>query len=209
MPAAALFILGLFLSGCAKAGAGQVLLVDDFSDPKSGFQRHSDADATTDYADGQYKIEVFASQLNVWATNGPKVADAHIELNAHTAGGSNNNLYGAICRHSDNHSFYFFVVSADGYYAIGKVVVDSNGKSKMTLLNSKTYEHSEKIATGSAVNHLVAVCSGNTLSLGVNGAQLAQVTDSDLSMGQVGLYAGTFDEADTDVRFDDLVVTQP
>ena len=106
-------------------------------------------------------------------------------------------------------NFYFLVVSADGYYAIGKVKENSDKKGEINLLNSKVYEHSDKISTGEAINHLAAVCAGQTLALTVNGSQLAMVTDADFSDGQVGLIAGTFDEPDTDVRFDDLVVSQP
>jgi hypothetical protein len=204
-----LIAIGMLLSACNGSQPGQVLFADDFSNPESGFQRHSDADAVADYVDGQYKIEVFAPQLNAWTPGGPVLADVRIEINARTVAGSENNLYGLVCRYRDGGSFYFLVVSADGYYAIGKVSENQEKKPQIALLGSKVYERSDKIAKGNAPNHLAAVCAGSTLSLSVNGSPLAQVTDSDLKSGQVGLYAGTFDEADTDVRFDDLVVTRP
>lgn len=202
-------LLALTLTACNTAKKGDVLFVDDFSKPDSGFQQHSDADATTDYLDGQYQIEVLTPQLNVWSPNGPKLTDAQIEVNAHTEAGSENNMYGLVCRYRDDKNFYFLAISADGYYAIGKVKENSDKKGELSLLSSKVYEHADQILTGNAVNHLTATCAGSTLTLSANGAQLAQVTDSDFSDGQVGLIAGTFDDPDTDVRFDDLVVTQP
>jgi len=204
-----LLLLALALTACSSAKKGDVLFIDDFSNPDSGFQQHSDADATTDYLDGQYQIEVLTPQLNVWSPNGPKLGDLQAEVNAHTEAGSENNLYGLVCRYRDDKNFYFLAISADGYYAIGKVKENNDKKGEISLLSSKVYEHSDKILTGNAVNHLTATCQGQTLTLSANGAQLAQVTDPDFSEGQVGLIAGTFDDPDTDVRFDDLVVTQP
>lgn len=207
--ASQVILLASLVSACTTTESGQVLFVDDFSNPDSGFQRHSDADAITDYVDGQYKIEVFTPQLNVWSPNGPKLSDTRIEVSARTATGSVNNLYGLVCRYRDDKNFYFLVVSADGYYAIGKVKENSDRKGEINLLSSKVYEHSTTISTGAAINHLVAVCASQSLALTVNGSPLALVNDADFSDGQVGLIAGTFDEPDTDVRFDDLVVSQP
>jgi hypothetical protein len=207
------FILSLLvvslLTACAQTQSGDVLFLDDFSKPDSGFHQQADADAITEYVDGQYKIEVFTPQLNVWSVNGPKFADAVVEVNAHTAAGSENNLYGLICRYRDDKNFYFFAVSADGYYAIGKVKENDSKTGEIILLSSKVYEPSDQIVTGQGVNHLQASCVAQTLTLSVNDQPIAQVTDPDFTDGQVGLIAGTFDEPDTDVRFDDLVIKQP
>jgi len=65
------------------------------------------------------------------------------------------------------------------------------------------------IKTGLAVNHLRADCMGNTLTFYVNGFQLAQVQDSTLASGDIGLLAGTFAQPGVDVVFDNFVVLQP
>ena len=204
-PACCALLAAFALTAClAQPKSGDVLLVDDFSKSDSGFNQQSDADATTDYLDGEYQIEVFTSNLNVWSVSGPKLADAVIEVNAHTAGGSENNLYGVICRHQDDSNFYFFAISADGYYAIGKL-----NEGDIVMLSSRVFEHSEKINAGQAANHIAAACAAQTLTLTVNGTQLARTTDADFTDGQIGLIAGTFDDPQTDVRFDDLLVTRP
>ncbi len=202
----ALLCLSLFvLSACvARPASGQALHVDDFSDPDSGFNRQSDADTITDYVEGEYKIEVFTANLNVWSVAGPGFTDSIIEVNAHTASGTENNLYGLICRHQDDDNFYFFAISADGYYAIGKLK-----DGEIVMLSSPVFEYSDKILTGLAANHIAASCAAQTLSLTVNGSKLAEVTDADFSHGRAGLVAGTFDDTPTEVRFDDLLVTQP
>lgn len=202
---AVLLVFALTLAACSsQPKSGDVLLVDDFSNPESGFNRQSDADAITDYIDGEYQIHVFTPNLNVWAVSGPKFTDAIVEANARTASGSENNLFGVICRLEDDSNFYFFAISADSYYAIGKLK-----DGEIVLLSSSVFEHSDKILSGQAVNHVVATCAGTTLTLNVNGTQLAQITDGDFTEGQIGFIAGTFDDPETDVRFDNLLVTKP
>ena len=196
--------IALTLAACQpQTQSGDVLLIDDFSNPESGFNRGADADAVTDYTDGEYQIEIFTPNLNVWSVNNFKIADAIIEVNAQTAGGSENNLYGLICRHQDDENFYFFAISADGYYAIGKLK-----EGQIIFLSSDTFQPAAQIQTGQAVNHLAVGCVSQTLSLAVNGAQLAQITDSDFAEGVIGLIAGTFDDQ-TDTRFDNLLITKP
>jgi hypothetical protein len=199
------FLAALALSACwAQPQSGDILLTDDFSNPESGFTRQADADAITDYLEGQYQIHVFTPNINVWSVNSQKLADVKIDINARTAAGSENNMYGVVCRHRDDSNFYFFAISADGYYAIGKV-----NEGVIALLSSSVYEPSDKIQTGQTLNHLSATCLGENLTLSVNDSPIAQATDSDFADGKIGLIAGTFDDTETDVRFDNLVVTQP
>ncbi|HKZ70224.1 MAG TPA: hypothetical protein VJ020_09095 [Anaerolineales bacterium] len=198
-------VAALALTACrAQPQSGDVLLADDFSNPDSGFTRQADADAITDYHEGEYQIQVFTSNINVWSVNGQKFADVKIDVNARTAAGSENNTFGVVCRHRDDSNFYFFAISADGYYAIGKVK-----EGAMELISSQVYEPSDKIHTGQDLNHIAATCLGESLTLSVNDAQIAQAADPDFADGKIGLIAGTFDDPETDVRFDNLVVTKP
>jgi len=198
-------LLTLLLTSClAQPKPGDVLFVDDFSNPDSGFNRTADADAVTEYTDGEYQIHVFAANLNVWGVSGPELTDTRAEVIARTAGGTENNLYGLICRYQDDSNFYFFAISADGYYAIGKLK-----EGEIVLLSSAVFEYSDKILIGAATNHLAVECAGESLSLAVNGAPLAQTADADFSNGHIGLIAGTFNDSETDIRFDNLLVTQP
>ncbi|MBI3242380.1 MAG: hypothetical protein HYZ49_08815 [Chloroflexi bacterium] len=184
--------------------SGDVLFADDFAKTESGWNRGSDADATTDYLDGEYQIKIFTANLNVWSVGAPAFGDALIDVNARTAGGPDNNLFGLICRYQDDQNFYFLVISADSYYGIGKY---KEGASM--LLNSAVYEYSDIIPPGPAAHHLTATCIGDTLTLSINGTKLAQAKDTDFKTGKLGLIAGSFDEPEVDVRFDNLAVTQP
>ncbi len=194
-------------SGTTQGGspaAENVLFKDDFSDPSSGWDRVSVSDGVTDYVDGVYRIFVNTSNTDVWANPGLNFDDVRIEVQATKVGGDDNNDFGIICRYQDNANFYFFVISSDGYYGVGKFV---QGEQK--LIGSESMPPSEKINTGNATNHLRADCVGNKLRLYVNDELLTEVEDSDFTSGDVGLLAGSFDQPGTDIHFDDFVVLKP
>src|SRR5690606_27696834 len=87
---------------------------------------HSSADVITDYVDGQYLIAVAEPGVDVWARPGLELTDLVLEVETQYAAGPVNNEYGVLCRYTrggdGRYSFYFFFISSDGYYALGKVV---------------------------------------------------------------------------------------
>jgi len=54
-----------------------------------------------------------------------------------------------------------------------------------------------------------ATCKGDDLSLRVNGELLASVKDTQYKSGDIGLTATSYEEASTEIRFDNIVVTRP
>lgn len=197
--------LAIALTACATEPGGEPLQhTDDFSNPESGFPRQTDADATTDYSHGEYMIEIVEPDLNVWAIAGPAVADATVTVQARTANGSNNNAFGVVCRYRDDKNFYFLVISADGFYAIGKLK-----EGMISYLTPGGFQQNENIQTGQATHTLAAACLGGTLTLSVNGFELASVTDPDYRDGQTGLIAATFDGTPVEIRFDNFKISPP
>ena len=184
--------------------SGSVLFQDDFSDPSSGWDRVSVDDGVTDYADGAYRIYVNASDSDVWANPGLKFDDAYVEVDATKIGGSDDNDYGVICRYQDSDNFYFFVISSDGYYGVGKVL-----QGEQQLIGMDSMPPSEVIKKGNVTNHLRAGCVGSKLSLTINDQLLGEYDDTDFASGDVGLVAGSFSEAGVDIHFDNFVVTKP
>jgi len=120
------------------------------------------------------------------------------------AGGPDDNDFGVICRYQDVDNFYFFIISSDGYYGIGKTV-----DGVQELIGTDQMNPDDAINQGDANNHIKADCVGSHLVLHANGAKLADVEDTSLSSGDVGLIAGTFDEAGADIHFDNFVVRKP
>jgi hypothetical protein len=184
--------------------SGKILFQDDFSDPTSGWKRVTTNKGQTDYADGVYRIFVNELNLDIWSVPGQNFSDVHIEVDALKVGGERDNRFGIICRAVRMDSFYTFIISSDGYYGIGKI----KGQ-EYHLIGMDALQPSKAIRLGSALNHLRADCVGDRLSLYANGEKLVEVRDSEYQSGDVGLIAGTYQSAGTDIRFDNYLVYQP
>ncbi|MBU0511168.1 MAG: hypothetical protein KKD28_04475 [Chloroflexi bacterium] len=208
---AILLVLTLAMLACSlgasdgeDAPAADVLFQDDFSDPSSGWDSYSGSEGSTDYSNGVYRIYVNETSNDYWANPGLDFTDTVIEVDATKVGGPDDNDLGLICRYQDLDNFYFFIISSDGYYAIGKVVDGSQ-----ELIGVDNMEYSDVVKQGNATNHIRADCVGTHLVMQVNGKKLSDVTDSAYTSGDVGLMAGTFDESGTDIHFDNFVVKKP
>jgi hypothetical protein len=181
-----------------------VLFQDDFSDDSSGWDRVNLDEGVTDYADGVYRIWVNTTSTDVWANPGLNFTDTVVVVDATKVGGPDDNDFGVICRYQDESNFYFFIISSDGYYGLGKVV-----DGEQILIGEEELMPSEAIDLGNVTNSIQADCIGTTLALYANGTQLISVDDSSFTSGDVGLLAGTFSESGTDIHFDNFVVRQP
>ena len=195
------------LSACGllnSGGAGQPLFQDDFSNPDSGWDRMTGIDGETDYVDGAYRIFVDEPNKDFYANPGLSLSAVSVEVDATVAGGPEENDFGVMCRYEDNNNFYYFIISSDQLYGIGKIV---NG-ARVQLAPVDEPPASQAILPGQT-NRIRADCVGDTLALYVNGQKLVEVRDRDLTMGDIGLIAGSYSQPGTDVRFDNLVVTSP
>jgi hypothetical protein len=184
--------------------SGRVIFSDDFSAPTSGWSQVTAASGESVYLDGAYRIFVNQPNVDIWSMPGKQFQDVRVEVDAYKVGGERDNRFGIICRAIDNDSFYTFIISSDGYYGIG--LIDGQ---EYQLIGMDALQPSDAIRLGSASNHLRADCVGDTLTVTVNGVQLAQVKDTRFPSGDVGLIAGTYAAPGTDIRFDDFIVYQP
>ena len=193
--------------GGSSGGSGlpaDILFQDDFSDTSSGWDRVNEVEGITDYSNGVYRILVNTDNTDVWANPGLNLSDTIIEVDASKIGGADDNDLGIVCRYQDVSNFYFFIISSDGFYGIAKVI-----DGEQDLIDLENMEYSDSINQGNATNKLRADCVGDNLVLWVNGQKLMDVNDSQYSSGDVGLIAGTFDTAGTDIHFDNFVVKKP
>ena len=190
------------------ASPGALLFEDHFSDRSTGWAREAAPEGRMDYDSGGYRILVSAEQANFWSTPRKDLADVRLEVDEGKLGGPDENRVGLICRYSGN-NFYFFIITHDGYYGIGMFSGDQETGGRMDLIGQTEMIASPQINTGTNVNHLRADCSGSTLTLYVNGEQVAQVQDTRLTHGDIGLLAGSFSEPGVDIIFDNFVALQP
>jgi hypothetical protein len=131
-----------------------------------------------------------------------------VEVDGTKIGGPDENDFGIICRYSETNEgadFYQFAITSDGYAGI--ILVDSN--TQTVISNDGLLEPYDAIAQGAQTNRIRAECVGNRLTLSVNGSVLTSVVDSTLQNGDVGLIAGTYEQAGVRIRFDNFLVTRP
>jgi hypothetical protein len=185
------------------AQSGDTLFYDDFTNPNSGWEHFTSAEGTMDYDGSGYRFLVNALKANFWSTPGKSFRDVRMEVDVAKIGGPDENRIGLLCRFIEG-NYYFFMVSSDGYYTIGKYI-----GGNVIQLGQSEMQQNESIHTGLAVNHLRGDCVGNTLTFYVNGNPVAQAQDADFAEGDVGLLAGTFAQPGVDVIFDNFMVLQP
>ncbi|MCC6500505.1 MAG: hypothetical protein IT313_09600 [Anaerolineales bacterium] len=207
------FLLSSFvflLGACASAPtaatppppSGTVLFQDEFDNNASGWDRLANDVGIMDYDQGGYRMLIRQPQMNFWSTPETDLRDVRIEADVVKLNGPAENRAGVMCRYQ-NGNYYFFVISNDGYYAIGKFI---NGQT--TLLGQTEMQASDLIQADT-VNHLRADCIGDSLTLYINYNLIAGAKDADLANGDVGVLAGSFTQPGVDVSFDNFVVMQP
>jgi hypothetical protein len=179
------------------------LFFDDFSDSTSGWERFTSAEGTMDYDGNGFRFLVNALDTNFWSVPGQSYKDVRVEVDVAKVNGPDENRIGVLCRFLQG-NYYFFMVSSDGYYTIGKFI-----GGNVIQLGQTQMQFNPSIHTGLAVNHLRGDCIGDSLTFYVNGSPVAQAHDPDFSEGDVGLLAGTFSQPGVDVIFDNFFVLQP
>lgn len=192
-----------FLTNLA-AGHGDRLFWDDFNDTSGGWPIYVSEYGEYVYAAGAYRLTVNTPFYDIWALSGHAYQDVQVEVDAARLAGPPINMYGLICRAVEETKFYFFVISSDGYYTIGKMT-----GSQASLLGQEMMAYNSGIAGGEGINHLRFDCINTTLTGYINGQMVALTDDSDYRQGDAGVIAGSFDEAGVQVYFDDFVVLKP
>lgn len=203
-----LILPALLVSACgATTPDGKAIYFqDDFSSVDSGWTEDSFPEGLTDYGQDSYRILVNETYYSIWSyiEHGDQ-ADVSVEVDARKIGGDDVNEFGLVCRHLDTGNFYVGVITSDGYYGFLKTY----DGGEIELIGSDTFTESALINKGSDSNHIRLDCVGDTLTLYANGQILGQVTDSTITSGLVGLYAGTYEVGGTDILFDNFVVHAP
>jgi hypothetical protein len=206
-----LVFLVIVLSACQSslisdlaARPGERLFWDDFSDTSGNWPQVSGPNGSLGVVLAAYRIQVLSTHYEVLATPGHTLRDVRVEVDASRVAGPIQNLFGLICRSSHSKNFYFFAISSDGYYALGKII---NGKT--ALLGQEMMAYNANILTGDGPNHLRFDCIGETLTGYANGQKIATSNDTDFSSGEVGMVAGALETAGVDVAFDNFEVHKP
>lgn len=154
--------------------------------------------------DGYMVFDLKGANLWVYVTYTPQsYKDVKISVTADNRGKNNNNV-SLICRQSDE-GWYEFNIANNGLYNILAFVTAD--KSYYNIFNGG----SNAIKTGKDVNEYTATCSGNELSLSINGVLAKKIKDSKYNMrdGKVGFSVSSFDVTPILVEVDSFTVSEP
>lgn len=209
----ALLLLVLGVSACqqgdvAPCDEGGTLFSDDFEgEQRCGWVSYDRSGARVEIADGVLRL-TSSQPGQIWWTNpGRSFDDVIITAEVEHVSGPQDNAFGVVCRYQSSENFYVFLISSDGYYAIGKY---QSGSNQVTYLTGEgQYVFSEAINQGQARNSIRAECDGNELTISANGEQLESVTDPTFVTGDIGVAASTFQPGTLVVTFDNLRVLVP
>lgn len=177
------------------------LLFEDFGDPASGWAVEADDTGEWGYRDGAFFIRVSASDWMKWDTAGYNFHDFTLAVDAQQTAGPTDNEYGVLFRYVDGDNFYSFDVNGEGSFSLFK---KENGEWT-TMVD---WRESVYINPIGEFNHLKVTCQGDQITLYANDHELISVTDDSFAQGDVGLFAGTFDEPEVEAIFDNLLVTE-
>jgi hypothetical protein len=193
------------LSGVTVA-SGTPIFQDDFNQPGSGWEVYDEAPASAAYVDGEYSLTLKRTPLRAWGVlqDVAVPSDVTITVTGRLGSGAADGAYGVMCRFSSDRQYYFFVVSGEGGYLIGK----RSGESLIGL-SATGMQRASTILTGAVPNLITAQCLGDTLSLSINAAPLASVQDGELTSGYVGLLAVAAQGDGLEALFDNVAIYKP
>lgn len=182
-----------------------------FQDNFDGFDQPwgigTDADSSVEYADGGLQFKVFTTEYFVWSSaSDTTYSNIHVEVTAKNNSTDGNAVFGIICNQGvidDN--LYYFAVTPNGEYAIAKGAL---AQDDLFLTNDDLWAASDLITPNAASYRIGADCGNGTLTLYVDGKQIASVQDATYPDGKVALFAWSAEiENSVDVTFDDFVIT--
>jgi len=200
-------LISLLLAACDSpaptSSAGSELFKDDFSQDSGLWEIFSDENgASAAIADGHMVITVAAPSTVGFSIAVINLTDFDLTVTTTQISGGLANGYGVIFRYIDQNNFYRFDISGDGLWGVSRRLKDQ----WVPILELTA---SSAIQTGYASNTLRLVARGGQFEFYANGVLLGQAADANLPVGRIGLFASTFDDPDTLVSFDDLVIVSP
>ena len=180
---------------------GDVILYDEFVDNSNEWGLLNDADGVVEITGGQLRINVLPNQYYVWSTVNSYYDTFILATEARVLKPRGDGDFGVICGVQDGSNFIALEITEDGYYSIWK---KENGAT-LTLVD---WAYSDEVANSSTYT-IAAYCGPDRLALGVNDVLLTETVDPNYQPGAVGLIAGTYDNPDFQIGFDNFFIFEP
>lgn len=178
-----------------------IIYQDDFSTGSSGWNHGSFDGAFVGYENGEYGIQIDWEGYYFWGNPGENFSDIILTVDSRIVTPVEGGDFGVICRANDQGDFYAMTITGDGWFSIWK-------SEEYELVWLWEWDYTREIPKNGPYSISVA-CISSELTMSINDVVVAQVTDYSFTEGDIGLIAGTYDEAGFSVAFDNLVVMSP
>lgn len=187
--------------------AATILLQDDFSQTAATWGTGTDSNGSIQYDTNTLRFIVSTDDWFTWSVpNNQAYSNVRMEVNAFNNGTDQFTAFGLMCNlQADGRSFYYFAITPAGQYVIART---SANQSDAFLTNNGQWGDSGMIPRNASSYRLGADCGKGTLTLYVDGVQIASVADTTYTAGGVGLFVWSAAQASrTDISFDDFLLT--
>ena len=193
-----------------SASTSDVLYEDDFAaGGRNSWGTGTDADSSVEYVDDGLNMQLFTENYVLWSSpNDKQYEDIHTEVTVLNNGADSATAFGFMCnqQYPITDSRYYFAITPGGEYAIGKAAL---ALDDVILTNNGEWGKSDLIAKDAASYRVGADCGNGTLSLYVDGQQIASASDSTYTSGGITLFIWSGENIGTvNVTFDDFLMTQ-
>jgi S1-C subfamily serine protease len=178
-----------------------IIYQEDFSSASSGWNHIRDEAAMVGYKNGEYEIQINWEGFYFWGNPDENFGDIVLTVDSRIITPVDNGDFGVICRAKDEGNFYAMTMMADGWFSIWKL-------EDYSIEWLWDWDYTREITQDGAFT-ITAACISSELTLAIDDIPVAQVTDYSFTNGDIGLIAGTYDEAGFTVAFDNLVVMHP
>jgi S1-C subfamily serine protease len=180
---------------------GELVLYDDFSDNRNGWFVGDFEEGWVEIADGELMINVDKEKTFIFSTIPEEFANVIMAVDVRVLQPAGDGDFGFICGYMDDQNYTVLEISEDGFYTIWSLVNDE----EIYLVE---WTASDMIPSSGTVT-LAAYCGSDGFALAVDGNLLADVDASNYNPGQVGLFTGTWSQANIRVGFDEFAIFEP
>ncbi len=185
-----------------------VVVSDDFERNQSSWPEGNEENAFAaiqrSFHEGAYRLDIQSKQAaNVCSTANasPEVTSFSASVKAWRVDGPNDAAYGIVFRQVDEQNFYYFAVIDRGMFYVSAMI-----NQQWEILYPP--ETASAIFPG-AQNQLAVIGEGNQFTFFINGQQVAELQDSRLAKGKVGLGADLSGPSHLLMEFDNFEVRAP
>jgi len=190
-----------FIPTSSVPANGVLLYSDDFSNMNSGWPTRS-ADPQIGYCgykDGRFQIAISEKGKTIQVNPTNIFTNFALESEASLEEGPDESCYGVILRLTEKGNGYYFFITSLGDYSFVKLQNDK-------WVDIIPWTKSNAIHAGKATNMIKVECNGNKFTFYTNGVKLRECNDNSILSGNIGLFAGAFNEGGVHVSFDNIKV---